>query len=219
LRDGTAINSPANSTTTGSGTVVDSGSGTTSPTVLSANTPYTLHEVASGTTRLGQYRSALSCTDAANANRALALDTAFSLQTTDVITCTLTNAPAPATLRVTQTVISPVPPNLLPPFSQQYTSTNGWGPQNITNTRLNAPVSTATLPLAANTTQTTLSTTLPDTRWFVSRFSCSDAAASVSGNPGGVLVSVSSPSVTIPAVFLLPGADLRCSIFLGHVTP
>ena len=54
-------------------------------------TSYTITEAASGTAKLPQYSSTLSCLDAANKPKALSLNTPFTLADGDAITCTLTN--------------------------------------------------------------------------------------------------------------------------------
>jgi hypothetical protein len=217
------VNPTTNSTTTGNGGTVNRGSGTTGETALVSGTLYTINEVASGSANLGQYISTLTCIDATSgANKALALNTAFSLQANEAISCTLTNTAKPvaaATLQIRQSVLSPVPPNLLPPYTFQYTGNNGWSAPAITNTALNQAQSSAAVRLAATNVATTVSTTLPDNRWFVAAFSCSDLSAPGSGNPTGTLVKSTTPSVTIPASFVRPSATLRCAMALGHATP
>ncbi len=75
------------------------GTGTTGLTALVTGTSYTITEAASGTTKLPQYSGTLACTDSSGANRALVLNTAFSLQDDDVVTCTLTNTAKAPTVR------------------------------------------------------------------------------------------------------------------------
>jgi hypothetical protein len=219
----TVVNPTTNSTTTGTGATVNPGSGTTGTTSLVAGTQYTITEAPSGGTNLSQYNSTLTCTDAAGANKALALNVAFSLQANEVINCTLTNTPKPAvaaaTLQIRQSVLSPVPPNLLPPFTFQYTGNNGWSAPAISNTALNQAQTSAPIALTATGVATTVSTQLPNSRWFVAAFTCSDLSAPSSGNPTGTLVKSTTPSVTIPAAFVRPGATLRCALALGHATP
>jgi hypothetical protein len=223
LQGSTVVNPTSNSTTTGSASTVNPGSGTTGTTSLITGTQYTITEAPSGTAILTKYNSTLACTDAAGANKALAVNVAFSLQANEVITCTLTNTPKPvaaaATLQIRQSVLSPVPPNLLPPYIFQYTGNNGWSAPAITNTALNQAQSSAPIALTATGVATTVSTKLPDSRWFVAAFTCSDLSAPGSGNPTGTLVKSTTPSVTIPASFVRPGATLRCAMALGHATP
>ena len=61
---GPVVNSTANSTTTGSGSTVTAGSGTTGTFVGAAGTTYTLTEAAAGTTVLADYTQTITCTDA-----------------------------------------------------------------------------------------------------------------------------------------------------------
>jgi hypothetical protein len=124
-------------------------------------------------------------------------------------------------LTLTQLIISPFPINLLPPFTFNYVINNGWPvqPQPLTTTTFNVPVLTATRPLAASNVDTTLSTNLPDARWFVSSFACSDANTAVSGNQPGNLVRVVGTSITIPAANVRPDAVLKCILTIGHKVP
>jgi hypothetical protein len=219
LQNGSTVNATTNSTTSGLGATVNTGSGTTGPTTLVAGTSYTIKEIAAGTTRLGQYNSALSCTNAAGQNKPLVLNTPFTLQEDEAISCKITNTAKPVTLQVRQVVLSPVPVNLKPPFTFGYTGNNGWGTPSITNTALNVINSTTARPLAATNTATTVSTTLPGPRWFVSTFACTDTNAAATGNPTGTLVSPVATSVTVPAANVRAGAALRCTLVLGHQTP
>jgi hypothetical protein len=175
--------------------------------------------------KAGQYDVVLNCT---NANTS---GTQFSpgsislgqnlplLRAGDRITCTVTNTPKPVTLQLRQLVQSPVPVNLSPPFTFSYTGTNGWSSPPLTNTSMNTFVSSAVVPLTAINTATTVSTALPETRWFVSNFSCVDTNAAITGNPTGNLVSVRTTSITLPASAVRAGAALRCTLLAGHFTP
>ena len=215
------VNPTTNSTTTGSGATVTPGSGTTGATTLVSGTQYMIKEVAAGTTKLEQYASTLVCTDATGAKRALAMNTVFSLQNDDVIICSITNTLATASLTLTQLIISPFPVNLLPPFTFDYSINNGWPaqPQRLTTSAFNVPVSTAATKLAATNVATTLSTSLPDARWFVSSFACADTKAAVTGNPVGNFLRVVGTSITIPAGNVRPGSALRCTLTMGHKVP
>ena len=146
---------------------------------------------------------------------------AFTPAYGDVLDCTVTNTAKPSTLTLTQLVISPFPVNLAPPFTFNYSINNGWPvqPQPLTTTKFNVPVSTVARTLAASNTATTLSTSLPDTRWFVSSFACTDSNAAITGNPTGNLVRVLNPSVTIPAGNVRAGSALKCTLIVGHYTP
>ena len=136
-----------------------------------------------------------------------------------VCTVTLSLSKPAATLSVRHMVLPPVPVNLKPPFTFSYTGTNGWTAPALTVAALNQYFSTAAVTLASANTATTLSTSLPEPRWQVVGFTCADTSAGASGNPVGTLVSSSSTSVTIPAAYVVPGATLRCSMLMGHLTP
>jgi hypothetical protein len=134
--------------------------------------------------------------------------------------CTFTNAPGMA-LSLTQLIIAPFPINLPPPFTFNYTINNGWPvvPQPLTTSKFNVPVSTATTPLTASNVDTTMSTVLPDARWFVSSFVCVDTNAAITNNPTGTLVRVVGTSITIPAANVRPGSALKCTLTMGHKVP
>lgn len=216
----TVVNATANSTTTGRAATVDTNTGSTGPTTLSPGAQYTIVELPSGTSKLAQYTSKLSCTDASNANRPLLLNTPFALQSGDAVSCRLINTPVAATLQLRQIVLSPVPVNLRPPYTFSYTGNNGWSAPAISNTALNIASSSNPIALTATNTDTTVFTTLPDARWLVSSFTCVDMNAAISGNPSGNLAMASSrPTVTVPAAYVRAAAALRCTLVMGHLTP
>jgi len=96
---GNVVNATAASTTTGSGTTVNGGSGTTGATVLAAGTTYHLMEAAAGTTDLAAYLRTITCTDAASLQTGLPanqpLGTSFPIVPVAgaSIACTITNTP------------------------------------------------------------------------------------------------------------------------------
>jgi hypothetical protein len=215
------VNSTTNSTTTGSNAVVDTGTGTTGPTTLTEGTSYKITEVGSGNTNLGGYGSTLACTNATGTKVPTALNTAFTLSNTDTVSCTITNKVKPATLAVRQMVADPLPVNIVAPFTFSYSGTNGWPAQlPVKNPVKNGYVTSAAQTLSAFSTDTTVGTTLPDDRWNVkSVFGCVDTTSAASGNPSTNLATGVGTSVTIPAVYVRPGANLRCTIVLGHTVP
>lgn len=95
----------ATTTTTGTGSTVTNGS--TAQTQVTAGTAYTLNEAASGTTTLGQYASAMVCTNAASSSTVLPASVGGSVtpQMGDVISCIITNTKraANATLAIAKT--------------------------------------------------------------------------------------------------------------------
>ena len=66
---------------------------------------------------------------------------------------------------------------------------------------------------------TSISTSLPDTRWFVSSFACQDTNAANNGNPTGNLARVLAASVSVPGAYVKPGAVLQCILTMGHTVP
>ena len=92
LRNGsTVVNSITRSSTTGSGSTVDPNTGITGDTTLEAGTSYTINEIAKGSTNLARYTSTLGCVINAGTTNPLGLDTPFTPQLGDDVTCTITN--------------------------------------------------------------------------------------------------------------------------------
>jgi len=84
----------ASSTTTGSAGTINSGTGDTTLTVVNASQGYTVDEVAAGTTVLGNYTAALSCSNATSGSTTplpTMVGGAIALRPGDQITCTITN--------------------------------------------------------------------------------------------------------------------------------
>ncbi len=219
LQDNKVVNNTSNSTTTGSGSVVNPDTGTTGGFGATANTSYTINEVGSNGAVLARYNSNVRCTLNGVAQPAFNLGGSITPTVSDAYICTITNNPKAATLTVRQMVLGPVPVNLLLPYRFDYTGTNGWTSQALINNALNALAAGSTDTLTTVNTATTVSTKLPEPRWFVSVFSCTDTNATISGNPTGVLVTAKTANITIPATYVRPGAALRCTMALGHMTP
>ena len=215
----------ASGTTMGSGATVDSGSGSTGLFTAAAGSSYSITEVmkAGSSTALAAYSPTVGCVNngrgGAVASGVQALDDSFTAQAGNVVVCTITNGPKAATLTVLQTVLSPVPANLKPPYNFNYTGSNGWTSQPISNPALSRPVASSTDTLTSNNIETTVFTKLSDQRWHVVAFSCKDTAAAASGNPSGILASSTNTSITVPAANVRSGAVLLCSLVLGHDTP
>src|SRR5262245_58696080 len=104
--NGNVVGATAHATTTGTGDVVDQGTGVTLLDPATAGSPHFLDEIpAAGTpTNLSQYTSSLTCTDANGIQTDLPADEtlAGALELTPQlgadISCTITNSPAPADL-------------------------------------------------------------------------------------------------------------------------
>ena len=94
---GPIVSSAAHATTSGSGSTVTPGSGTTGPFIASAGRTYYLTEAAAGTTDLRAYSATISCADAAGLQIGLphgvpfAGSLAISPGNGAVISCVLTN--------------------------------------------------------------------------------------------------------------------------------
>ena len=110
---GPIVSDPTNATTTGTGSAVDAGSGTTGTYVGFAGVPYEIGESASGTTDLDGYDATIDCVDAAGLQPDLPDDEAYTgplmIELVDAaeVTCTITNTaivvpPAAPTLTVTK---------------------------------------------------------------------------------------------------------------------
>ena len=225
-----SILNAATSAVLGSGNTAGTGStvtgGLASITGDSATRYKVVEEMLPGSvSNLTQYNASLSCTNANSAGTqfpagTVSLGQNFPLLVAgDQVSCTVTNTAKPVTLQVRQMVLSPVPVNLKPPFTFSYTGNNGWSAAPLTNTSLNTVVSSAAVQLTATNTSTTVSTTLPEPRWFVSSFNCTDTNAAITGNPTGNLATSLSTSVTVPAANVRSGAALRCTLLMGHYTP
>jgi hypothetical protein len=108
--DGTPL---ASGTTTGTGSTVDPGTGTTGPVVVDPALEYALDELATGTATLGQYQATISCEDVEELTGDLPdgdpLDEPFLLSPVEgsVITCTIANVPVAPTLDLTKAFGSP----------------------------------------------------------------------------------------------------------------
>ena len=209
----------ASGTSTGSGGVISAGS--TGWTNLVAGTSYNLGEVmASGSaSNLAAYTGVLSCSNAlAGSSTVLptAPGAAFTPTYGDVLDCTLTNTPKPATLTVTQKVIVTAPATFNPPLTLSYTGTNGWTLQKNNSTVLNTVTTGATQTLAALKLATTLTVAVSTSEigWKIASIRCTDTNAAVSGNPlpPTILVSSTNNTIVIPANVVSAGAALQCAV-------
>lgn len=82
----------ASSTTTGSGGTVNAGD--TGLVTVAASRPYTLDEIAAGTTTLGNYTAALACSNATSGSSTVLPTTvggSITLRPGDTVTCSITN--------------------------------------------------------------------------------------------------------------------------------
>lgn len=216
---GVVRNDTAHSTTQGSGSAVSTGTGTTGTFTATANTVYTLNEAGSGGANLPQYNASLTCSNAmADSTTVLpaSLKQAFTPQGNDVITCTISNVPAPASLVVTQKAIVTAPATFNPPVTFSYTGNNGWTPQPLSNPVVNAVNRGVAQNLAALNAATSLAVAVPGSEagWHIVSIRCTDANAAVSGNPPPptVLASSTTNTVTVPANYVVANAALQCAV-------
>lgn len=95
IKDGnTVVNNTSNSTTTGSGSTVDTGTGTTGVFKINPTMRYALAEVAAGTTNLSQYQATYECKDKSTQQSITTLDpNAIQMTYGDNWQCTITNTP------------------------------------------------------------------------------------------------------------------------------
>jgi hypothetical protein len=209
--------------TTGSGATVDAGSGSTGPVAVAAGGSYSFAETmaANSVSNLAQYSATVSCQNTGAGGTVVSnihtLIDSLVPQAGDVIVCTLSNTPvqAVAMLTITQRINPPLPASLIPPFRFTYTGNNGWTNQTLQSTP-GQLLRGATQNLSATNVETTVGTTLPEPRWFVKSFSCTDSNAS---DPSAIVASSTQTSVTLPAASVRSGANLVCAMVLAHRVP
>jgi len=164
---GTVVSSSTNATTTGTGSTVTAGTGTTGVFAGIAGTNYWLTEVAQGTANLANYTSTIACTDANGKQTGLpAAGTAFNpatgleipaAVTGANITCTITNTPNAATLtlakdwgsasKVGDVATIGATSNSATPVVANTVSFNATAPGSNASAAISAPVGTVfTLP-------------------------------------------------------------------------
>jgi trimeric autotransporter adhesin len=153
----TTASALASTTSAGTGAVVDAGTGLVTFTGA-AGTAYTLDEAMTATSvsTLAQYIRTVSCTNTGTTNVTgfTSLPITVTPALGDVIVCTVTNSPAP-TVTVTKVSNNSVGAFTFP------AGTNGWAAQTITTTTAGVGVAGAAQPLAAASTVTDISETLP----------------------------------------------------------
>lgn len=215
-KNGVVQNSTANSTTKGSGSTVDAGSGTTGPFVAEAGQEYTLHEaMADGSvSSLSSYASSVRCVNAFAQGTQfptdLALNQAITLAGSDVVTCTITNAPGLARL-----TINKISTGATGSFSFKGTAANanGFSTDNsyaVSTTEPGKEAKGSGVNLAAINTLTEIQETIP-AGWNLTAASCVDANAAASGNPTSTFGVIVGNTLQIPAGNVRAGADLQCT--------
>jgi uncharacterized repeat protein (TIGR01451 family) len=197
-------------TTVDSATTVGAGTtATTGANVVGAAT-YTLSEsmAAGSVSSINQYTNSISCTNS-NATSTTVLPagpgSSFTVtpQVSDNITCTFTNTPRPATVRIAKTTVGGV-------GGFNYTMSNLSSAATTVTTAIgtNPAVSTAFTATALNTNAAITETVLSG--WQFTSATCSDANAAVTGNPAS-FGTVAAPAITVLAANMRAGADITCS--------
>ncbi len=212
---GVVQNDVGKSTTQGSGSAVTVGSGTTGVFTAVTGTEYTIEEAMApgSSSSLNQYSATVSCTNALAGGTVVtsikALGARITLKGSDVVTCTISNAPGPARL-----TISKISNGGIGSFSFKGTANaNGFSTDNsyiVTTATPGVSASGASVFLKATNTLTEIQETLP-AGWTINSASCVDSNAATTGNPAGAFGTIGGNILRIPAVNLLAGADLRCT--------
>ncbi|GGR14480.1 beta strand repeat-containing protein [Deinococcus ruber] len=92
-----------------------------------------------------------------------------------------------------------------------FTGTNGYSGETITTTAVSTPVSGSTFSLTNQYAATSITETGPSTYGLTSA-ACTDANAAASGNPTTIPSTVSGKTVTIASTYIIPQAQLQCSL-------
>ena len=200
----------------GGGTATTSGTGSTiaSGTVtVATGTPgatYTLSEaMAPGSVAtLGQYAGSIACTNAHGGSSTVlpaGSGTSFTItpQATDNITCTFSNTPRPAQVRVAVTTLGGV-------GTFDFAATNlATASTSVTTTATATPAASAAVSVTTASAAVQLTETVPS-GWRLTGVACSDANSAVTGNNGSFGTVVNNV-ITIPAAFVEPAADITCT--------
>jgi hypothetical protein len=183
---------------------------------VSSSVPTTVFEqmAAGSMSQLAQYTTILNCTNG-NAgsptvlptNQAVTSYDITSIAYDDAIACTFTNTPKPATVAINKITLGA----LGGPFS--FTQTNLAGTP--------ADISTASTGVAAPSSPTAINVSILGTQVQVTEASnpnftltsatCVDANAALTGNPAS-FGTMSSTTLTIPAVNILAAAQITCTL-------
>ncbi len=209
--------------TTGTGTLIDAGTGGINTFTATAGLPYQLKHAFSGANAaFAVYYPTLSCTNATaggtDVSGVTTANTPMTLALGDAVSCVITSTASGAISVLRQISVIAPPDFIALPYTVSYTGNNGFTSTSITNSNFFEYVAAAAQPLAATNTLTTLVGTSPDPTFVVNRIQCTDLRAPDSGNPTGVLpgttavISGTTTTLTIPAAVVKPGAALSCSI-------
>ncbi len=220
LNAGNVVNNTANSTTTGAGSTVVSGTSGTFTAV--AGTAYTLNEAGSGGANLGQYQSTITCTDSAGIQTGLPSSAAFSASTGHTLTpvagakisCTITNTAKSASLSLSKAVGG----NGRAKAGDQFVlalKTGGVNGTAVASTTTTGTGTTATgsaglAPTTAGTayTLTEAASAGANLGQYSSTLTCTDSAGIQTGLPSAVAYSASTGLTLTPVA----GAQISCTI-------
>lgn len=212
---GVVQNDTSHSTTAGSGNVVTTGSGTTGIFSAKVGVQYNLNEVmASGSSSsLGQYGVQVNCVNSfvggTNVSGINALGANFTLNTGDVISCTITNSPAVPRLTIKKMSVDGIGSFVF----NGTANANGFSTDDsyIVKTGMpNVAASGPTVFLSAVGKVTEIQEKIP-AGWFLIGASCIDANAGRTGNPSTSFGTFNGNTLQIPAINTLAGADLQCT--------
>jgi|GEM_PF-1971839 conserved repeat domain len=190
----------ASTTTTGTGTTVNTGLATVVP--FNPGVLHTLSEAAAGTTDLGDYTSTYSCANASSGTGTVlpsGTGTSFSLTPAsgDDITCTVVNTRRPVTLTLTK-----ISQGGTRAFT--FTGNNGWTSQTITTTTPGVGVTGATQTLTNPLVATTINETLPS-GFLLNNVTCTGMGA-------GGTVTQNTGSFTLNAAAVDAGSNIACTV-------
>lgn len=213
------------STTKGSGSTIEAGTGVVAFAPADVNGYYTVGEVmASGSgSSLSAYTATTSCKNLGSGGTDVsfvksAADQLY-LNYGDIVECTITNSSPGAKLAIKQ-VLAPGTP--APPFSYNYSVNNGWGTVQLTSNASGEPGTTSALrDLAATATATAISVTDLPLGWRIvpEASACTDGKGAVTGNGSSSFGTLSGNVLTAPAANVRIGSELLCTLTLGLAAP
>ena len=222
LEAGNVVNATTNSTTTGAGSTVSAGTGTTGTYKAKGSTSYTLTEAGASGANLAQYSSTLSCTDSTGLQTGLPTNAAFSASTgyplTPIagaqISCTITNTAKSSALSLNKALGTTGRVNAADQFALALKTggVTGTASASVTTT---GSGTTATGTAALNPAVTGTAYTLTEAgsgstnlAQYSSKLTCTDSAGVQTGLPSNAAFSASTGYTLTPVA----GAQISCSI-------
>ena len=188
--------------------------------------PHTIDQtMATGSSSLlSQYTTSVSCSNMATAGTNVSaiskIGDTFTSKDGDVITCTITNTPKPATLFINQAVSNNL--STTGPWNFSYSGTNGVGSPTLSSTVKGWPpgVNSSAFTLSNVGVATDVQLTAP-AGWYIGSAYCQDNNAANTGNPTGALSTASGNiwgayKLTIPAANVRAGSAFQCFASYGQ---